>query len=132
MLTIHLCSTLWPKSVTALCLTDRDSRPGLLTSEVHYCTLTHFVCAEVMEKAESSEMVVDAETVLSASGTYQEALDVQHILHARLVATNHCRIFQRQWVGSVATAFADVQPTDTLQMFAAGTQHLPPQSLTSG
>ena len=45
------------------------------------------ITAEVLEKAESSDVPVVADDVLKTSQTYQEALGLQYILHARLVST---------------------------------------------
>ena len=45
------------------------------------------VTADVMVKAETSEVIVDAETVHGESGTYQEALGVQHVPRTILAAT---------------------------------------------
>ena len=39
-----------------------------------------------MEKAEMSDGIVLPEKVLESSSDYQAALDLQHVLHARLVS----------------------------------------------
>ena len=54
------------------------------------------ITAEVLEKAASSDVPVVAEDVLKTSQTYQEALDLQYILHARLVSTTTGVSFTRR------------------------------------
>lgn len=47
---------------------------------------SYLVTAEVLELAELSEGVIFPEHVTSVDPTYQQALDIEHALHARLVA----------------------------------------------
>ena len=44
------------------------------------------ITAEVMERAELADVAITADEVLKANNAYQEALDLQHVIHARLVA----------------------------------------------